>query len=310
MLSAAVIALGVVACEPDDPAQSTRTIGLLVLTAGAGSGANLTAMTGTADGTVARPLTTPGAATTWMAAGRAGVLVATLADGSLHISSPASGGAGDEPLAWRELEPVDADGDPPPSPAWFPAWDPEGGRFAALTGDLAGGERMSLTLIDPTTATSFTTDLATHPLAAAPAWTGEDELAIVDGASDAPTSSVLDTTTGVRIVGPAGDRRIATSADARVVAMTAGAGSPVVVRATDAWLAEDGTSLGSVDAPAEGATAASIALDRTGERLAIAWLLPGGAVRVDVHDGADGWRRISSETHDDGALGAVVGWLR
>ena len=308
LLAAAALLTVACAAEPEDIA---RRHGLLVLTADTDGAAALQTWVATDDGAAARDVGLPGPATTWVAAGRASVLVATLADGSLHVSDPV---VPDDPalgdLAWRPVEAVDLTGDPAPGPAWFPTWDPEGGRFAALTGDLAGGGTISMTLVDPTTSTSFTMPLPAQPLAAAPAWVDADRLAFTGGSSSEPAAVLVDTTTGSSSEGPPGDRRVASSADGSVVATTAGPGSPVTVRATDAWLAHDGTSIGAVEPPADGATAASIALDGTGTRLAVAWLLAGGSIRIDVHDGNAGWGRVSSETHDDGAIGAVVGWLR
>ena len=40
-------------------------------------------------------------------------------------------------------------GDAPKGPFYFATWDPDGGRFAMLAGDLASGEDIRVVLIDP-----------------------------------------------------------------------------------------------------------------------------------------------------------------
>jgi hypothetical protein len=303
-LVAIIVAAG---CGPE-AGVSRHLVGLLALTADRTGAATLTTWASAPDGSRAQRLDLPSPATTWISAGRAGVLVATVADGTLHVSDPVDPDEGS--LAWRPVRATDLGGDAPEGPFWFATWDPEGGRFGAIAGDLAGGGDTAVALIDPTTESSYVIALDQGLLAAAPAWVDGERLAVVGGTSADPSARIIDSTTGDVSIGPSGDRQVATSADGTVVATSAGPGTPVVIRATEAWLAGDGTSIGSVDPPSSGATAASVALDRSGQRLAIAWLTSAGGARIDVHDGTAGWRRVASETNDDGAMGAVVAWLR
>jgi hypothetical protein len=127
-------------------------------------------------------------------------------------------------------------------------------------------------------------------LAAPPAWLDDDRVALIGGATTEPTALIVDVTTGAIEAGPTGDRRIAISLDTEVVATSAGPGSSVDIGATSAWLEDSDVSTGSIDATDEDATAISIALDRTGVRLAIVWVDGDGSVRLTVHDGDDGWR--------------------
>lgn len=96
---------------------------------------------------------------------------------------------------------------------------------------------------------------------------------------------------------------------ANVIASSGGPGRPVVIRRTSAWITEDDTAVGSVAAPNDDALATSIALDATGRRLAIVWQGVDGGARIDVHDGADGWRRVVSPALAVGS-NAVVAWSR
>jgi hypothetical protein len=248
---------------------------------------------GTADGT------------TWVAAGRGDVLVAGLIDGSLRTSTPITS---DASPTWRKVKAAGADGDQVDGPYYFPTWDPEGGRFGALAGDLDVDAH--LVLVDPSTSSAFDIDLGRPVAATPPAWVGPDLVAITVGDASSPGSILVDTTTGDVTDGPAGGRLLATSADGTVVAVVGGdSGDQVVIRSTDGWLAGDGSSIGSIDAPPDIVAPTALALDRDGSRLAIAWLMDGGAVRVVVHERANSWRRAYATDLAD-AAGAVVAWTR
>ncbi len=308
----ALIAVLLAACSPTPTGEEAAIDGLLVLTAApdGSSGLALWSWDGSAaDGAGARvrtPLDPADVAMAWISSGRGRVLAATGIDGSLHTSDPV-GSSGD--LAWRPVTARGLDGDAPPSPAWFVTWDPEGGRLATITGDLPGGGDVELTLIDPSTASAFVIPLGRALLPSAPAWLDGDRIALVGGSTTEPLAVIVDAATSEVADGPTGDRRSASSADGTVIASSGGPGSPVVIRRTSAWLTEDGTAVGSVGAPNDDALATSIALDATGRRLAIVWQGVDGGARIDVHDGADGWRRVVSPPLAAGS-NAVVAWSR
>lgn len=310
---AVVVTLGLIAgCAPAPAGDRAAIDGLLVLTATPDGQTSLGAWSFDAaadDGAgdvVRSPLQTTVGAMAWIASGRGRVLAATGIDGSLHTSDPVGLG---EDLAWRPVEARGLDGDAPPAPAWFVTWDPEGGRFATITGDLPGGDDVDVTLIDPSTRSAFVIPLGRALLPSAPAWLDGDRVALVGGSTTDPVAVIVDTGTSEVGDGPAGDRRLASSADGSIIASAGGPGSPVLIRASAAWIAGDGTSIGSVEAPNDGALATSIALDSTGRRLAIAWQGVDGGLRIDIHDGVDGWRRVASPPLAAGA-NAVVAWSR
>jgi hypothetical protein len=242
--------------------------------------------------------------TAWVAAGRADVLVAVIADGSLRISDPLQ--AGRKPT-WREPDAAGASGEPATGPFYFPTWDPEGGRFAALAGDLDAAAR--LTLVDPTVGAALEIELGQPVAAAPPVWVGSDLVAILTGTAGDPASILVDTTTGDVRDGPRGARLLATSPDGATVAIVGDDGDPVTIRTTDAWLTGDGSAIGSVDPPPDAITASAVALDAGGGRLAIAWLTDAGIIRVAVHDRDAGWRRVAEPSIGD-APAAVVAWRR
>ena len=304
LLLAVSVAAALGACSLAETSPAAHLEGLLVL-AGDTSGATLQTWAADAHADEGRDVATPDG-TAWVAAGRADVLVAGLTDGSLQTSDPVDA-AGDPDLAWRTVKAAGADGDEVPGPFYFPSWDPEGGRFATLAGDLDAEPR--LTLVDPTTQSGFEIELGRPVIAAPPVWVGPDLVAVVVGTDAAPGSILVDTTTGEATDGPTGARLLASSADGRTVAVAGDEGDPVVIRSTAAWLGDDESSIGSIDPPDGVVTASALALDATGSRLAIVWLGKDGTPRVAVHERDAGWRRVAEPDVRD-AQGAVVAWLR
>jgi hypothetical protein len=305
---AACLVLILGACGPEPDRRDTRLAGLALLIADRTGAASLSVGVQDGDAVVSRDVDLPGPATTWTSQGHDGVLVATLADGTLRISDPLpSDGSGP---AWHKVTATDPGGDPPAGPFWFPTWDPDGGRFAAIAGDLSGSRDGSIVLVDPTTRASFTIALGRAVLPAPPAWLDGDRVAVVGGTAAAPTALIVDTTSGDVTDGPTGARFLATSADGSTVASLDASRRIVTIRDSATWLGGADTTVGSLEADDEDGQLTSLALDQAGSRLALAWATKDGPLRIDVHERADGWRRVGSQTIDDGARGAVVGWWR
>ena len=304
-LAAAIALAGLVAAACTSPeSASTVPDGLLALT-GSGDSTALTAWD--AERAKGTPVDLPDGGTTWISAGRARVLVATTAKGTTATSRPLDLG---NDTTWRTVKAKDSTtGDSPPGPLAFATWEPDGGRYAVLGGDLLSDDPIAVVLIDPTVSTAFDIPVGRDVVAAPPIWIDDDRLVVVTGDTGAPTSAIVDTTDGDVTDGPAGARLIAASANGKRVATMAKQGAPVMVRDMAGWLAGDGTAIGSV-APADGvSTAISFALDATGQRLAIAWVGDDGKVTLAVHAASADWRRVAQPKIPT-ASGAVVAWMR
>jgi hypothetical protein len=296
-------AIVITACSNQAETPGTVPAGLLALAAGPG-GTTLTGWDATgAEGT---PIKLPQGETTWISAGRAAVLAATLASGKTSTSDPVHLG---KPLAWRPVKAKVPTGETPAGPDYFATWDPEGGRFATLAGDLLSGDGIRLVLVDPSAQTAFEITLDRSVVAAPPVWIDSDRVAIVTGDAAAPTSAIVDTTTGEIGDGPAGSRLLATSVTGRRIATMAAQGAPIVIHDTAGWLAGDGSQVGSIAPPGGSTTAIAFALDTSGQRLAVAWAAQDGSVTIAIHDGRSDWRRVA-QPKIGAATGAVVAWLR
>jgi hypothetical protein len=283
--------------------QAGATDGLIVLAA-TDDGTSLLGWDGSTNKGI--PITLPKSDATWIATGRADVLAAVLPKGTTATSDPVHLG---KPLAWRPVKAVDPTGDAPAGPDFFATWDPDGGRFATLAGDLPSGGAIRVVLVDPSVSTAFEIEVDRPVVAAPPAWIDPDRVVLVTGDAGNPLAAIVDTTTSEVTEGPSGDRLLATSADGKRIATMAGQGDPVIVRDTAGWLSGDGSSIASVTPPTGSATAIGFALDATGQRLAIAWAAEDGTVSLAIHDGRSDWRRVAQPAIGT-ARGAVVAWRR
>jgi hypothetical protein len=289
-------------CGNTEPA-SVVPDGLLALTA-TGDSTALTAWNGSAVAGAGVDL--PDGETAWISAGRADVLVATMAKGTTATSRPLDLGT---TVTWRAVKPKDPTGATPEGPDSFATWDPGGGRFAVLGGDLLSTDPIRLVLIDPSVASAFEIPIGRDVVAAPPAWLDDERVVVVTGDAGSPTSAIVDVTTGDVTDGPGGARLIAASANGKRVATMARRGAPVLVSDTAGWLAGDGSAIASVTPPDGVASAISFALDSTGQRLAIAWAADDGKVTLAIHDARSDWRRVAQPKVGT-ARGAVVAWLR
>lgn len=277
--------------------------GLLALT-GSGDSTELTAWD--ADRSKGTPVDLPDGTTTWISAGRARVLVATMAKGTTATSRPLDLG---NDTTWRVVTAKDPSGHSLPGPLAFATWEPGGGRYAVLGGDLLSDDPIAVVVIDPSVSTAFEIAVGRDVVAAPPVWIDDDRLVVVTGNTGSPTSAIVDTTTNDVADGPAGARLIAASANGKRVATMAKQGAPVMVRDMDGWLAGDGSAIASVAPPDGVSSAISFALDATGQRLAIAWAGDNGKVSLAVHAASADWRRVAQPKIPT-ASGAVVAWMR
>ena len=296
-------------CEAAAGTAGRPVEGLLILSKADATSLAVLAAEDDSDEAVSIGLPLPDGDTTWISAGDGGVIVGSTADGQLLTSDPVDprGSAADiAGLDWAPVEAADDAGRPAPAAA-LATWAPGGGRLAALAGDLAGGGDITVLVVEVKDGKTTAIPLKRPLLASPPAWLDANRLALLTGSAADPGALVVDTSTGKLANGPAGERRLATSADGKVIATSAGTGAPVVLRSTKGWLADDGTSIGSVEVPDGFSEAISLALDASGDRLAIVWRREDGTSRSDVHDGTDGWRRVWSQPVPGTA---AVAWLR
>jgi hypothetical protein len=301
LVLAAVLVLA--ACSNPSPSNTEAPDGLVALVAGKD---DTTLMGWDATGGPAVAIALPAGDTTWIATGRADVLAATLTNGKMATSAPIRLG---KPLAWRTVKAAGPTGGAPKGPDWFATWDPEGGRFATLAGDLPTGDGIRVVLIDPSVGSAFEIPVDRSVVAAPPAWIDSDRLVVITGDAAAPLATIVDATTGELSDGPSGSRLVATSADGHRIATMDGQGDPVVVHDTAGWLSGDGSSIASVAPPSGSATAIAFALDATGDRLVVAWQAQDGSVTLAVHDGKSDWRRVA-KPEIGAARGASVAWRR
>ncbi len=297
--AACLIALALIGgCEPDGSSGS-RLDGLLLL-AGDTSHTDLRAWSGQdAD----RPIDIPDG-TTWVAAGRVDVLALGLADGTIRISDPIRP---DRDPTWTKTEATLASGDAAVGPFAFPVWDPDGGRLAAVAGDFDAEPHLAV--IEPSAGSASEVELGRPIGHAPPTWVGPDLVAMVSGTDDAPTSILVDTSTSGLTAGPSGARLLATSADGTRLAAAEGGTERIVIRSTTAWLDGGAAILAIVDPPPDAVAAISMALDASGDRLAVAWIQRDDAIAVAIYDGTREWARVAGPATSD-ARGAVVAWFR
>ena len=298
----AILALTVVAvsagCEqPDEDAAMTD--GLLVLSGDVGS-----VTLRVREGGRGRRIELPDPATSWVAAGRANVLLATLVDGSTYVSGP----LGEDNPEWRLVEPVTLTDLPPEPPLFFGTWDPPGGAYAQLGLELSGTGGMRVVVVDPSLdqAVEVAAGETTVPVPAA--WIDDDRV-VLAGAGDGSETVVVDSTTKESAPGPSGVAYIATSADASTAAVWGGPGEPVEVLSTEDWLAEKPASV-RIDAPAGAEAPIVMALDADGARLAVVWTDGDGSpTGITVYAASSNWGRVASLELGEAAA-ATVAWLR
>ena len=303
-LLAVVLAVGaiLVACDADGE-QDARLDGLLVMSGDVGA----VRLTVRHDARArSRRVDLPDPATSWISAGRANVLMATLIDGRTFVSDPV--GERGQP-GWRPVEPVGVDDLPIDGPLYFGAWDPPGGAYALLASDFSEDGGLRVVVVDPALEGASEAIVAGHTaLPVPPAWIDDDRVAVVVAGAGGPATVVVDTTSGDASSGPDGVALLATSADASMAAIWRGSG-PVEVLATEDWLDGESATI-RIDPPRGTSRPGVFALDGTGSRIAIVWLDDAGApLEITVHEADRNW--ASATALDVGAVGAAsVAWLR
>ena len=302
----AILALTVVAgaasCEQQTE-DAALTAGLLVLSGDVGS---VTLRVRDDGGSRGRRIELPDPATSWVAAGRANVLLATLVDGSTYVSDP----LGDDDPEWRLVEPVTSNDRPPEPPLFFGTWDPPGGAYAQLGADFSGNSGMRAVVTDPALEQAVEVTMDERDALPAPAaWIDDDRIVLISGEGDATGAMIIDSATQEFEPGPAGVRLVATSGDAQMAAAWPGPDREVEVLATEAWLAGEPSNVRV--APPDGSSMPVVmALDEPGDRLAVVWADDEGTpTTITVHAASRDWARVATLELGE-ASAATVAWLR
>jgi hypothetical protein len=299
LVAAVVVATVLVGCDESEtsgtpPPQATA--GLVVL-AGDPGDASLTIHDA---GGASHAVPLPDPSTAWISAGGRGTLMATLDDGSLHVSSPIAPG---EPPTWTPTPGEDVE--LPPDRLYFATWAPNAVSVAAIGADFSAG-RLTLAVVDPFADASLLLPVPRDPAVAPPAWI--DEQRVLVQATDGFV--VVDTGTGDVTAGPRQDLgggigvAIAPAASLLAVAPEAGL---VEVHDLGGWL---GGQTGDPQARIENqGEIGALAFDRSGERLAVVWQRPDGPGLLTVHRRADGWSVAHEQTLPGESARAVVDFL-
>lgn len=290
--------------QPPTPRPSAVAAGRLVILGGAPDHVTL------AVGPLAGPpheVPLPAPDASWLSADATGRLVLTLPDGSARRGSiPDPSGA----VVW---EPILVDAAGPAGTTAFVVPDPAGTRFAAIQAAFGTGAPSSLLLTDAVTGASRRVDLGREAHGWAPAWLGADRVAVlVFGPTDTPSVALVDAVAATVADGPPATGGIATSANGARVAILGADGRTLDVRSLEGWpgnAADPGARLARIDPPAVG-VAAALALDRTGDTLAVVWsddeLVPRW---VGLYRSATDWGEAGRLTWGLGGTMAAVAFL-
>ena len=298
---AVAVAIALAGCATRDEATVAPrppTAGLVIL-AGEPRAATLTVHG--PDGRVAEPAL-PGPTTAWVSASRNGALVATLDDGTVHVSEPVGQGV---PRAWRPA--VRGDAGLPDAPVYFATWAPDGSRVAAIEADYNAGGPFRIAIADPSAPAGVLVPVPRSPLVAPPAWLDggrlivqtEDGLVLVDGGSGALTEGPP--------VDLAGGLALDVSPESDLVAIARPDGGGVDVHRVNEWLVAPASGV-VTSLPGQGEVGA-VAWDQAGSRLAVVWQQPDRPGTLIVYRAAEGWAEVARLTLPGDSARAAVDWL-
>ena len=236
----AVTVVAVLAGCEQEREDATLTDGLLVLSGDVGS-VRLTVRED--DGERSRGIELPDSGTSWVSAGSANVLLATLVDGRTYVSDP----LGEDDPTWRLVEPVTLTDQAPEPPLFYGTWDPPGGAYAQLGADFSEGGGMRAVIVDPGLDQAVEVPMnQSRPVAAPPAWIDDDRLILISATSEGTEAVIVDSASQGYEPGPSGVQLVATSADAATAAVWRGPGQGVEIQSTTSWLADEPADVRSI----------------------------------------------------------------
>jgi hypothetical protein len=235
----------------------------------------------------------------WFAAAPDGRLAGIDGEGRVLVAGP------DVPT-WRPVAMDEVPGDAEAADVRLPAWSPDG-RLAVVFGEAGAATIAGVLIVDPATDGTLWVGLVAGLGGYPPGWLDSARLAVpTRDSGDRPAITVLDVDAGS--VGPeiAGARGVAASPDGSTLAVIDDSGAVEVWRPAD-WLAQgDGHPLERFEPTGPGSVEA-VALDRTGDRLAIGVADPDGGTpgNVRVLDGTDGWAVVIDRSMGGAPIGAL-----
>ena len=228
-------------------------------------------------------LATPEGGLRWFAAAADGRLAGVGPDGSISVADASA-------KRWGEMSteevPAGVTGD-----IRLPAWSTDG-RLAIVYGDSVTAAVLGVLVLDPATGGGLWVDLDAGLGGYPPAWLDAGRLAIpTRDATDRPTIVVLAVDSAAVEATVTGGRALAASPDGSTVAVLRADGRTVDLLRPADWLGGAAEPLLGRIQVAEASSIDALALDRTGDRLAVGIVTTDDGVPgvVRVHDGTDGW---------------------
>jgi hypothetical protein len=284
----------------EEPSTTPRppTAGLVIL-AGEPRAATLTIHD--AGGRV-REVPLPGRATAWISASPNGTLVATLDDGTVHVTGVLEPAAAP---AWRPA--VRGDAGLPEAPVYFATWAPDGSRVAAIDADFNADDPFRIAVADPAAPAGVLVPVPRSPLVAPPTWLDERRLIVQTDEG----LVLVDVGSGALTEGPrvdlAGGVALDVSADSGLIAIARADAGGVDVHRVNEWLVAP--AAGAVTSLTGQGEVGAVAWDETGGRLAVVWQQPDGPGTLTVYRAAEGWAEVARLTLPGESARAAVDWL-
>jgi hypothetical protein len=290
-----VVALIVAACAPDvSPVPSTTTLaafpGRLSVLTGAPGARQLVAYQ---DGRAPTLLGMPASDATWISGDGHGTLAVTEADGTILVRDSAA-------TTWQTIDPGTSL-EPFHGRPVLATVSPDG-RLAAIIASVETARASGILLVDPTTDEISALPLDVGLEGSPPAWLGSTILAVPGRDRDVPRIVVLDTRDGSTSTMAGAIRTVGVSPDGSIIALIRGEAAEVEVWRAGPWIAagdgdtppSDETRLAVLRPPSGAVRPAAMALDASGDHLAVAWGDADGATtRVTIHAGREGWAVVA-----------------
>jgi hypothetical protein len=257
LLLAAAVAT---ACGPSPSPEPAAFDGRLLVQTGRPEAVPLLAIDGAGTVTAVPP---PATGLRWFAAALDGRLAGVDEAGAILV-------AGADGATWRPIPLAEVPLDHRAADVRLPGWSPDG-RLAVLFGDARTAVTAGVLLADPSTEGTFWLDLPAGLGGYPPTWLDAARLAVpTRDAEDRPTLAIVDVDASRILEVREGVRLLAASADRSTLVLVADDRRTIEVWRPDGWEAGHDTALlARFAAAADGSVVDALALDATGDRLAL-----------------------------------------